>query len=856
MHNYIFKNQNKKSIFLHVIILCLLVTFFSMLAASTYTERLDRTVLEYINAKNNVFGLNDFSQYGYAQNNNHIISTTDDPMLVLNSELGEYVSTITIHLNSELNKDITAQVYYTTANGSDFNGEEVLSKNISSGSKEFQITVDKEIKKLRIDLGTEQGLEFDIKSININEASKASNLSNLLKILCASILNSGFKGIWLDRFAIFFFAFLFLGLHFIVNIKCFYEFLFRKRWYIALFMLLYVVVNKYNGDSLTLYDSLLGIQKGQGSEYIEPVLGVARSIRSDEWIVNSPSELSAQFGEDKFGKYNYIMRGTKTLNSVLGINTSFYTLGKNPFQYAYSFLDVERAYSFNWYAPIILLFVVLVELFLIISNRKKLLSVTGAILIVASSFYLWWDFPIHFLASNGAIVCCYYYLDFKEKWKKLLCGLGVAISASVFITNIYPAWQVPLGYITLAFLFWLIHDNWNKIKLLDKKDWCIFGISGILLVVLVTSYFYNTQDYFNAITQTVYPGKRSVNGGFALNKLFYYAQAVMYPYKDIGNPSEAGVFLSLFPIPFITIIILWFRNKRKDWLVTCLLVVTALLTLYSTIELPGFLAKITLLSYSMPERCVDMVGYLQIFFIIIIFSRFEGVKKISSIAAVIIGTASAVMAILVSNKYYPGYLSEIYISIFITIIALLGYCVMTATTTKLQNFVLISLIGLSIITGIAVRPIEKGLDTIYSKPVAKKIEEITKVDSQGKWLAYGGGFILPAFTVACGAPTINSVNMYPNLELWETLDKNNEFEDVYNRYAHINLNFKEGKTSMELFFPDQLILNLSYNDIVKTEAKYILSLQSLDNLKLEDANIALKLIYMEDSCYIYEIVYF
>ena len=40
--------------------------------------------------------------------------------------------------------------------------------------------------------------------------------------------------------------------------------------------------------------------------------------------------------------------------------------------------------------------------------------------------------------------------------------------------------------------------------------------------------------------------------------------------------------------------------------------------IYTTVGLPATIANITLLSYSMPERVVDIIGYIQIYFIVII----------------------------------------------------------------------------------------------------------------------------------------------------------------------------------------------------------------------------------------------
>ena len=50
--------------------------------------------------------------------------------------------------------------------------------------------------------------------------------------------------------------------------------------------------------------------------------------------------------------------------------------------------------------------------------------------------------------------------------------------------------------------------------------------------------------------------------------------------------------------------------------------------IYTTVGLPATIANITLLSYSMPERVVDIIGYIQIYFIVILMSRYAKKEKI------------------------------------------------------------------------------------------------------------------------------------------------------------------------------------------------------------------------------------
>ena len=165
---------------------------------------------------------------------------------------------------------------------------------------------------------------------------------------------------------------------------------------------------------------------------------------------------------------------------------------------------------------------------------------------------------------------------------------------------------------------------------------------------------------------------------------------------------------------------------------------------------------------------------------------------------------------------------------------------------------MIAIICLSVVTGAAIRPVNKGHEAITSKPLAKEITKLAQEDKGAKWLAVGGGIVLPSFAIACGAPTLNSVNTYPNMDLWRKLDPPGQYNEVYNRYAHIVLDLTEEDTTMDLIQADCLQLHLSYRDIEKTGAKYIVSTVRMDE---ENEWLSFKEIYNEAGSYIYQIAY-
>ncbi len=659
--------------------------------------------------------------------------------------------------------------------------------------------------------------------------------------------------IWtaLNRAYILFFILVFGGLHFIIPVNQMYDWIFAKRWLLGIALLLFLTLNRYHGDSIEYYTNV--IQPGTSTEASHPILGKTRNIRSDEFIVTTSSILAATYGESPYGKYNHIMRGTDTLNIINGVYLGYATLGYTPQELVYAVLPVEYAFSFCWWFPLIFGFLMSIEIFYIITGKKRLLSVTGAFMLIFSSFFLWWGFSLYFTSAPGVIVCIYYFLHSKEIWKKVLYGAATAICFSVFVTNLYPAWQVPLGYMFLAIGVWLLHDNWDKIKGLKKSDWMILGGTLLFMVSLVASYLFNISEYIELTAQTVYPGKRVDTGSFYVSKLFYCAQAPFYAYSNIENASEAGTFFGLFPIPTLVAAYCWIKKKKKDWLTGGLLLAQVPMLIYVTIGLPEIVAKLLLFSNSTIYRTNDIIGLMQIYFIMIILSTYENEKKVPVYAAIPTGILVAAMNIFVSNKNFPGYLGIYQKVIMFLVIASMSAGLMIVLKKKWETLLLGGFIVVSIFTGIAVRPVMKGFDAIYAKPVAGKIQEIREQEPEAKWLTTGGGIELSAYSAACGVATVNSVNTYPNLELWKKLDPNTRYEEIYNRFAHIKLEFTEEETSFELIQADYMIVRLSYKDIEKTGAEYLMSMG--ENFDVDNQYVKFEKIYGEDGISIYHLVY-
>lgn len=653
-------------------------------------------------------------------------------------------------------------------------------------------------------------------------------------------------GMFLHRASLMVLLFAFLGLHCFLDIPKMYQWIFKKRVWIAIGVFVFLVANKYNFSSIGQFD--IYVQTGEGSEYVTPVFGKARSIRSDEWMVSTPRMISAEYSD--YGKYNDCTRGTTTTNlTASGLYLNYSALAK-PAEWGFYLLGSEYGISFLWCFKMIFGFLFSYELCLIITKRKPLLALMGAGLIWFSSFNMWWSMVNWIFAGEAAIVCLYYYLQEKTRWKRILWGIAIALFGANFVVELYPAWQVPAGYIFLILLIWMFIEKREVLKNYKWKDWLIAVGCIAFMVSVIGVYLMNYSEYLEAINNTVYPGKRVSYGGNAWGHLLGYIPTLLMPMAEYTNPSEAGCFFSLFPLPYVVAIVMFVRNRKKDLLTGLLLAATTVLTVYCTVALPAGIAKVLLLTYSTPMRAADIVGYAQILLMMIVLGRYEVESRFKVVTAAILSTCSVGAALVYAKRQFAGYTEFIYFVLIAAAVVIGITILISKNQKKLQNAIMICVTLLMVVTGGMVNPLMCGIDAITSKPAAKEVRKIVENDREGKWLAADSA-VNGNFLVACGASAINSVNYIPNMELWEILDPEGELEEYYNRYAHINFVISPDEFKVELKQGDFLEVYIPYEYLQKMDVKYIFRIYPYD--EEEEQGYGLEEIYAESGTYIYKV---
>ncbi len=652
--------------------------------------------------------------------------------------------------------------------------------------------------------------------------------------------------------------YMFIGIHFVFKLSKMYEFIHKNRYKIACAFLLFVTVFQYSGSSITSYHEFLGLQPNHDNSRYHTLFGKVRTIRTDEWATSTTYILSQGVGEpeEKHQYFSDTLRGTLTdMFTVTNSPVKDILMIGRPFQIGFLLFGNDMGFSFYWYARITVMLLGAYELCLILTNKNKRVSLCGAIMIGFSAAVQWWYCLDTLIWGQVALVLVNKFMNTDKKYVKYFCALGLVSAMTAYVFYMYPAWQVSFGYVFLAVGIWMLIKNFKNGYKLSVHDIIVVILTILCIALLIGRWYTQSSDAITILGNTAYPGDRCETGGGAVN-LYAYFYNIFFTSEDFPNPCEYASMLSFYPIPMILGLIYVVRNKKHSsfWIPT--LICAAFLGIWCTIGFPEFLAKITLMSNVTASRGSLALGTLNIYMLIYLLGNIKKEDKWFENKKVLLVVAGfATLFILYRVKKTCGFT---YIDKFkmlaggeIFMLAIFG--ILNMNNEKIKEYTMYLLIGIALVTGLTVNPVIRTTDIFYTKPVAIKMQEIRVNDSDAIWVVNDNGWYLNDYTVANGIRTINSTNVYPNFELYEKIlgeEKAKELEAVYNRYHHINFNIVDTETEVILLHPDNLLINLNYNDLEKLDVEYILSKTDINENGFDKE---FEEVYDEDGMYIFKV---
>lgn len=751
--------------------------------------------------------LNELYGKNYVIGNDGQINCDNDPQIYINN-INEYVAGVKIDLKKISQNVMPIQIFYSHR-GEAFSEENSIRYNYTDKSTGI-ININQNVSSLRIDIGDSKGDSYMVDKLIINPHINDYLTSILKKISSIRLL-----------------MYFLLCTAILIALKDFNKFsnyLFKYRWKIGILLILVCVLCKLNGSSI-------GILAQQISGYNTSKLwGTDRLIRSDEYVVFTQMALSQ------------VKSHFKWFSSLWGYTPSdmFMTYGQpvmnlvtlyRPFSAGYLFLGGEYGLAFYWSSRLVFLFLISFEFGRVLSKDNRKLSLCYAILISLSPLVQWWysvNELVEMLVFGQAAVLLinYYFKNCNNIIKKILYTIAFILCAGGYILTLYPAWMIPLFYIFLGCAIAVLIENKKNITI-EKNDVIIWTCGLLALGISMIYIFKVSGTTIQATLNTAYPGQRRYNGGPFSNviELFRGWSSYLWGVIDIPNPCEEVDFINFYPIGIILSLIVLFREKKKDvWLIS-LNIVNFFMTIYFLFELPAIIGKITLLNYS-SQRMINAISLINLLILIrsmiLIDVHKHRIKWIIPLTAIII-----VLGFYCAN----GYLTESLKVIMVITGMIAVYLILKFLKDKTDKGLVFFVFTISIIGGATVNPINSGLDNIYNTKTMQAIEKINSND-KGTWIV-NGNFPFANLPTIVGAKCVNCVQTYPDFEMWKKLGYTDK-EQIWNRYAHINVEIAENDDLEIGPTPDVVNLKITIDKIKELGINYIFStsnLQKYDELK-------------------------
>lgn len=628
---------------------------------------------------------------------------------------------------------------------------------------------------------------------------------------------------------------------------------YRWRYVLAVAFVAICTIFSLSGSSISILSKYLNGEPGG------LLFGIARSIRSDEYMVTMPLTCS----QDATG-YNVvsdILRATPT-SVAIGYGLPSWSLITifRPSHWCFLLFGLEHGLGLLWSMRTVSLFLVTFECAQLFTQKDKWLSATAAVIVTFSPNTVWWSSYNFVLYGQGLVLALWYFLHARKEWVRIACAALIAWLSGCYVMTMYPAWMVPYFYIFAFMGIWVVvgflKDSEARKRFRPLRAIGTLVAFLVLLCVLILLSFQGSWDNIAALSNTVYPGSRFVTGGDGLLYPFYYGWSIFGAIDTsiasatiTSNICESAGVFGLFPIGIILSVVV-FKKRGSDLLLCLLLSLQVFFLIFMMVGVPDVIAAVTMMSKVPSNRLLGPCGLVDTVLLVrsVALLSTDGLKKTQpsgdhfkavrlrkgrrAWVAVACAAMGAVLLVVifrmtVGAAYRMAFLVPTTVVLFAIIYVVVRS--VTAANSSYKKWLCLLVASVVLTSGLAVNPVQQGASILTSSNLACAVKDVLSSDeSGGDWIATDS-IATQNLVVAAGAPTINCVNSVPDLERWHILDPNGESENVYNRYAHIIIRLTSEETSFVLIQPDCFQVNLNYGDMEKLGIKYIVSGSALES---------------------------
>ncbi len=606
--------------------------------------------------------------------------------------------------------------------------------------------------------------------------------------------------------------------------------IYRWRWCLAAIALIVLVIANVSGTSIGMWDSRLPDACNDGL-----ILGTVREIRSDEWAIYTPQMLSQFSDLDNLLQHeSLISRGTATDMGVF-YQAPMWDISQlfRPFQWGFLFLGPEHGFSFWWNSRLIFLLIITFEAGMLITGKKKPLAACLALLVAFGPAIQWWfgaGAIVEVIAwGEASLVLGWLFCTTTSYTRKTLCALGCMITLGSYLMVFYISWQLCFGYLFIALLVAMVVylKRTGQLVFSTKKDVPLVLMSVVLLSVIMGIIIFRSWDALSSLLGSA-QGTRSIKPGSPANiadSSFYPLTLVLF-YLDgttTPNPCEAATFYDFFPLGIVLAVTTQLRQRKSDPALVALLCAFALLGVFYYLPIPYEGVRQWVLPTVNTQRMLPVLSFINLLLLFRCMAVLTSMGKQPISNHFKAATAALAVAIIVTALGAVGQPSFACAAILVmcgTFLAYGAFCFLIANRALILAFSIIC----ATYCGILVNPMQQSLSVLYENDLVQKIAATTEADPDATWLiANESNLTLPQAALVAGAPTLNSVNVYPNADLWSKVDPTGEYANIWNCYGYFDIYLTDEPTSFESIKRDHVKVNLNRDDIEKLGADYLIT---------------------------------
>jgi hypothetical protein len=527
----------------------------------------------------------------------------------------------------------------------------------------------------------------------------------------------------------------------------------------------------------------------------------ARWVRWDEMVVATPWALSQFAHRPKFPVINTNYGNGQ--NMLITQHTPVWHIATlaRPATWGYFLLGRQRGLAWYWWFQPFACFTALFLLLEIILRGEPWLAAFGAFWFCASAFIVCWSqWPsyVTFFIALGCL-CAYHLFASDSRKVRLLCGVLLGLSLPGFMMYMYPPAQVPLAYLFLLIFAGLFVRD--KLYRSFRSQWlqrslCL-GMAVVIAGGLVAAFLITCWPDLQAMSNTVYPGKRiSLGGDGSFGMLFrgmYNFVTIYSPPSALRNNTEAASFYLFFPAVFFAAVLSRRLQKNLGLLGWLLILFLLGMLFFLFVGLPESLVRLTFMSY-MPARRSDIaIGLASIMLCVYVLAILKRLKEAEPAARrdLVPWVVGGLVAFffMVHGILFVKETHEFPTANLMLLVSL-GAGLMSFYLIKGNARIFCTLMSLCLIATTALfNPLSTNLDHLYDSELAREVARYDRLSPERPlWVCYGS--IQPGMLVSlAGGRSLTGVQWPPQLSIWRQLDPGSAYEKNYNNFGEVSVDY-------------------------------------------------------------------